>query len=148
MKIELVKDEVVTQRPYRLSYSESVRVQKQIDELKTAGIIEESASEFARPIVIVKRKTGEDRICIHYRSLNKITKKEKYPLPLIDDQLDRLSGKNSFTCLDMKSAYHQISVSRDSREKTAFVTPDGDYQFIRMPFGLVNGAAVFQRLIN
>jgi hypothetical protein len=83
-----------------------------------------------------------------YRALNKITIKDRYPLPLIEGQLRRLSGFCYFTSLDLFAGYHQIPMSAESISFTAFVTQDGQYEFLRMPFGLCNGAAVFQRMIN
>ncbi|KAK9739656.1 Reverse transcriptase (RNA-dependent DNA polymerase) [Popillia japonica] len=142
------KLEALMTRPYRLGHYERLRVREQIEELKIAGIVEDSCSEYASPILIVRKKNGEERICIDYRRLNSIVKKDKYPLPLVDDQLDMLDGKRYFTSLDLKSGYYQMPLEQESRDKTAFVTPDGHYQFTRLPFGIVNGPAVFQRMIN
>lgn len=147
-KIELNDDRKIVYRPYRLSYAERGRVRDQLAELKDANIIEDSDSEYASPMLIVRKKNGEERICIDYRQLNKITKEIKYPLPLIEDQINRLDGMNYFTSLDMKSGYYQIPLHDDSKDKTAFVTPDGHFQFTRMPFGIVNGPALFQKMIN
>ncbi|KAK9731330.1 RNase H-like domain found in reverse transcriptase [Popillia japonica] len=138
----------VTYRPYRLGHYERLRVREQIEELKIARIVEDLCSEYASPILIVRKKNGDKRICIDYRRLNSIVKTDKYPLRLVDDQLDRLDGKRYFTSLDLKSAYYQMPLQQESRDRTAFVTPDGHYQFTPLPFGLVNGPAVFQRMIN
>ncbi|KAK9727837.1 Reverse transcriptase (RNA-dependent DNA polymerase) [Popillia japonica] len=135
-------------QPYRLSYAEREKVRCMVDELKHAGIVVDSTSAYASPILIVKKKTGDERMCVDYRGLNKVTKKMNYPLPIIDDQLDRLTGKCYFTTLDMFSGYYQVPVADEHKHKTAFVTPDGTYEFTKMPFGLVNGPAIFQRLIN
>lgn len=147
-KIETTTDQPVTYRPYRLSHSERAKVREMVEELKNAGIIVDSNSSYASPILIVKKKTGDERFCIDYRGLNKITTKMEFPLPIIEDQLDRLSGKNYYTSLDMKSGYYQVPVEKNSRAKTAFVTSDGIYEFKKMPFGLLNGPAIFSKMIN
>ncbi|GJQ73132.1 hypothetical protein Trydic_g1760 [Trypoxylus dichotomus] len=140
-----VTDQPVIYRPYRLSRSEREKVRDMVNELKSAGIV---ISPYASTILIVHKKTGDERLCIDYRGLNKITKKITYPLLLTDDQIDRLSGKKYFITLDMRSGYYQIPVSKDSQHKTAFITPYGMFEFLRMPFSIVNGPAIFQELIN
>ena len=119
-----------------------------MNDLKVADIIEDSVSSFASPALLVRKKNGDYRMCIDYRSLNKNTVKDKFPIPLIDDQLERMYGNKYFTSLDLFSGYYQVVVDKECRELTAFVTQDGHYQFRRMPFGLCNAPSVFQRLIN
>ncbi|CAK1583105.1 unnamed protein product [Parnassius mnemosyne] len=100
-------------------------------------------SEYASPVVLVK-KGGEYRLCIDYRALNSRTVKDRYPLPHMEDQVTRLSGKSLFTTLDLAQGYYQVRISDDSIHKTAFVTP---YEFLKIPFALANAPAVFSRLI-
>lgn len=145
MKIELLDNEPIIRRPYRLSIAEREKVKRMVSELETAGIIRESSSPYASPILLVKKKTGDERMCVDYRALNKVTKRMKYPLPIIDDQIDRLGGKKYFTSLDLKSGFYQIPLHPDAIEKTAFVTPDGHYEFLRVAFGLVNAPEYFQK---
>ncbi|XP_043262439.1 uncharacterized protein LOC122403150 [Colletes gigas] len=133
---------------HTLTSVEREKVRGIIDELLANEIIRESTSPYASPIILVKKKNGEDRMCVDFRALNKITVKDRFPLPLIEDQLDRLGMGKYFTTLDMASGFYQVPIAEGSIAKTAFVTPDGHYEFLRMPFGLTNAPAVFQRAVN
>ena len=147
MNIETEDGKTVCYRPYRLSYSEREQTKYLIKEMKEAGIVEDSCSPYASPMLLVRKASGEIRMCVDFRALNKLTVKDHYPLPRVDDILDRLGGKKYFTTLDLASGYYQIPVAKDSRPKTAFVTPDDHCQFKRMPMGLCNAPAIFQRLM-
>lgn len=148
LKIDLTSEEPVRYRPYRMPYSERRLVNEMVLKLKEVGIISDSESPYASPILLVAKPNGEKRLCVDFRKLNKITKKDRHPLPHMEDQIDQLRSYKFFTTLDMFSGYYQIPVAQESREKTAFVTADGHYQFNRMPFGLTNAPSVFQRLVN
>lgn len=148
MSITIEKTKPFSCSPRRLSYSEKEKLQQMLDEYLRDGIIQPSSSEFASPIVLVKKKTGDLRMCIDFRKLNKIMVKDNYPLPLIDDLLDRLVGKSVFTKLDLKNGYFHVFVEKESVKYTSFVTPLGQFEFLRMPMGLKTASQVFQRFIN
>lgn len=149
MEINLIDPQKIVKRnPYRLAPSEKQVVREKVQELLAAGIIRESTSAFSSPILLVKKKDNSDRMCVDYRELNSNTQPEHYPLPLIEDQIDQLSGAHFFSSLDMAAGFHQILIHPDSVEKTAFVTPEGQYEYLAMPFGLRNAPSVYQRCIN
>lgn len=147
LHIRLKTNKVIYYRPYRLAPIEREKVKQIIDDLLKKKIIKESESEFASPVLLVKKKDGSDRLCIDYRALNQNIEKERYPLPLIEDQIDRLGKAKYYTSIDMKNGFYQIAISPDSTKYTAFVTPDGHFEFLKMPFGICNGPSVFQKAI-
>lgn len=148
MHISLSDETPVAYRPYKLSHPEKLKVREIVNDLKDKGIIRESNSEYASPIILVKKKDGSDRMCVDYRALNRLTVRDRYPLPLIDDHVDRLGNFKYFTSLDMATGFHQIPLDEQSIHKTAFVTPEGHFEYLRMPYGLTNSPIVYQRIIN
>lgn len=135
--------------PYRLSPAEKEELQRQLTRLLQLGHIRPSCSPYGAPVLFVKKKTpGEFRMCIDYRGLNAITIKDRYPLPRIDDLLDRLHGAKYFTALDLTNAYNQIRVREEDIHKTAFRTEFGHFEYLVLPFGLTGAPATFQRAVT
>ncbi|UYV71013.1 K02A2.6-like [Cordylochernes scorpioides] len=138
----------IKRRPYRVSQVERQTIQNEVDKMLKGGIVQLSESPWSSPVVLVKKKNGSWRFCVDYRHLNKITKKDVYPLPRIDDTLDCLRGASYYSSMDLRSGYWQIEVDEADREKTAFITPDGLYEFKVMPSGLCNAPATFERMMD
>ena len=137
-----------TRAPYKFSPVEQTELERQIQDLLNQGFIRPSVSPYGAPVLFVPKKNGQWRMCVDYRALNKQTIKDKFPLPRIDELLEKLGKAKVFTAIDLASGYHQIGVEQGSIEKTAFRTSRGQYEFIVMPFGLTNAPSVFQRLMN
>nr|GEZ31081.1 retrotransposon protein, putative, Ty3-gypsy subclass [Tanacetum cinerariifolium] len=134
--------------PYRLAPSEMKDLSKQLKELSEKGFIWPSSSPWGALVLFVKKKDGSFQMCIDYRQLNKLTVKNRYPLPRIDDLFDQLQGVSVCSKIDLRSGYHQLRVREEDIPKTAFKTRYGHYEFQVMPFGLTNTPAVFIDLMN
>ncbi len=139
---------VPANKTYRLSKPQREEMERQIQNLLKKGWIRPSSSPYGSPILFVPKKDGGMRMCVDYRAVNKMTVRNNYPLPRIDDHLDRLSGAKMFSCLDLQQAYHQIRLSESDIPKTAFTTPHGLYEYLVLPFGLTNAPSTFQTLVN
>ncbi|GFU88767.1 retrovirus-related Pol polyprotein from transposon 412 [Trichonephila clavipes] len=147
-RIDTADHPPIKQHPRRLPFAKQEEVGTLLREMQENDIIEPSSSPWASPIVLVRKKDGSTRFCVDYRKLNDVTKKDSYPLPRIDDTLDTLSGHKWFSTLDLKSGYWQVEIHPEDREKTAFTSGQGLWQFKVMPFGLCNAPATFERLME
>ena len=133
---------------YRLPHAYRDTVKKEIAEMLECGIIEPSSSEWSSPIVLVKKKDGTLRFCVDYRRLNGVLASDAYPMPRVDELIDRCGQSKFITTLDLTKGYWQVPLSERARHKTTFATPFGLYQFNVMPFGLQGAPATFQRLMD
>ncbi|KAL0104005.1 hypothetical protein PUN28_016995 [Cardiocondyla obscurior] len=122
-KLTLIDEKPFFCSPRRLSYHEKAELRTTLDNLMSKKVIRESTSEYASPIVLTKKKNGETRMCVDYRTLNKVTARDNFPLPLIEDQLDLLTGKKYFTTLDLKDGFYHVRMHENSVKYTSFVTP-------------------------
>ena len=140
--------EPISKRPYKMSLPEAIELKDQLRQLLEQGYIRPSNSPWGAPVLFQKKKDGTLRLCIDYRGLNQVTVKNKYPIPRIDELLDRLHGSKVFTKIDLRSGYYQIRVKDSDIPKTAFNTRYGHFEFTVMSFGLTNTPATFNRLMQ
>ena len=120
----------------------------QLQELLEKGFVRPSVSPWGAPVLFVKKKDGTLRLCVDYRQLNKMTIKNKYPLPRIDDLFDQLKGASIFSKIDLRSRYHRLRIKDADVHKTSFRTRYGHYEFLVMPFGLTNAPVAFMDLLK
>src|SRR6266487_3393771 len=146
--IDTGEEKPIKQKARRLSVKEKEIEKEHIEEMLKKGIIRKSKSPWSSPVVFVPKKGGEIRFCIDFRRLNKVTRKDNHPLPRIDEMLDKFEGSQWFSSIDLASAYWQVEMDERDIEKTAFITSEGLYESLVMPFGLCNAPATFQRLMH
>ena len=136
--IELVPgSEPISEAPYRMAPLELQELKEQLQDLLDKGFIRPSVSPWGAPVLFVKKKDGSMRLCVDYRELNKVTVRNRYPLPRIDDLFDQLQGAEYFSKIDLRSGYHQLRVRDEDIPKTAFRTRYGHYEFLVMSFGFL-----------
>jgi hypothetical protein len=138
----------VSMAPYRISASELAELKKQLEDLLDKKFIRPSVSPWGAPVLLVKKKDGSMRLCIDYRQLNKVTIRNRYPLPRIDDLMDQLVSARVFSKIDLRSGYHQIKVKDEDMQKTTFRTRYGHYEYSVMPFAVTNAPGVFMEYMN
>lgn len=148
LKLQLSDEEPVCHQPRRLACKEKEIVEDQVKEWLKDGVVKECASEYSSAVVVVKKKDGTSRVCVDYRALNKKIIKDRFPVPLIEDQLDALQESQVFNTLDLKNSYFHVPVNQESQKYLSFVTHSGQYTFLKTPFGCCNSPRAFQRYVN
>jgi len=139
---------LVSMALYQMALAELAELKKQIEDLLEKKFIRPSASPWGALVLLVKKKDGNSKLCVDYRQLNKRTIKNNYPLPRIDDLLDRLRGATVFSKIDLRSGYHQILVKPVDVQKTALRSRYGHFEYVVMPFGVTNALAIFIDYMN
>ncbi|KAG2207610.1 hypothetical protein INT45_004096, partial [Circinella minor] len=138
----------ISRPPYKMSPLELAELRQQITELLDLRLIRPSSSPWGAPVLFVHKKDGSMRLCIDYRAVNRVTRRHSHPLPCIDECLEQLHGTKYYSSIDLKSGYHQLKIKEDDIPKTAFNTCYGSFEWLVLPFGLMNAPPVFQKTMN
>jgi len=147
VKVHLKDESVFAYAPRRFAHVERLQLRRITDDLLERGIIKNSISPYFSRVVLVRKKSGKPRLCVDLRSLNARVVKQRYPFPIIEDCLSRLVNKSVFTLLNLKDGFHQIKVHEESSKYFSFATPDGQFEYTRLPFGYSEAPAEFQKRI-
>ena len=148
MPIDMGDSDPVSQKPYPVAMKHYQWVKEEIDKLLEAGVIRNSHSSWLAPIIVVPKGDGGKHLVIDYRALNKVTRKFVWPMPKVEDIFSQLNGSKYFSTLDLRAGYHHIGLTTDSIPETAFTSPFGKYEYIKVPFGLAQAPAYFQELMT
>lgn len=148
LKVELTDKTPIYQKPRRFAPVEKATINKQVDEWLKNGVIKAGSSDFAFQVVLAKKKDNSDRVCIDFRKLNMNLVRDRFPSPLIEDVLDTLQGAKVFSTIDLKNGFFHVPVNKDSQKYLSFVTHNGQYLFLKAPFGCSNSPPVFHKFIN
>ncbi|XP_011883952.1 PREDICTED: uncharacterized protein LOC105571091, partial [Vollenhovia emeryi] len=145
VQVRLKDDSTYSFSPRRFAYAERLQIRGIVDDLLARGIVQPSTSPYCARVVPVRKRNGQIRLCVDLRPLNSRVERQKYPFPVIEECLTRLNGKKIYTLLDLKDSFHQIKVEKNSTKYFAFATPDGQYEYTRLPFGFCESPAEFQK---
>lgn len=148
MTIDTGDSQPIRQSPYSVPLGIRDKVKKELEVLESGGIIERCASSWASPLVPVRKPDGGIRLCVDFRKLNEVTKKEPYYIPGFDEMVELVGDGTVLSKVDLSKGFYQVEVDEEDRDKTCFICPFGKFRFRRMPFGLTNAPAVFQRLMD
>ena len=148
MSIDMGDSDPVSQKPYPVAMKHYQWVKEEIDELLEAGVIRNSHSSWSAPIIVVPKGDGGKHLIIDYRALNKVTRKFMWPMPKVEDIFSQLNSAKYFSTLDLRAGYHHIELTTDLIPKTAFTSPFGKYEYVKVPFGLAQAPAYFQELMT
>ena len=148
MTIDTGTADPVSQKPYPIAMKHYQWVKEEIEKLLAAKVIHTSHSSWSAPIIVVYKADGGKCLVIDYRALNKVTRKFTWPMPKVEDIFSKLNGATYFTTLDLRAGYHHIPLDKPSIPKTAFNSPFGKFEYVKVPFGLAQAQAYFQELMT